>query len=54
MRLTREYVFDMIELVGKAITTARKKDAEPEWDMEDQIPVGFQNSTRGLRPYLNI
>ena len=39
MRLTREYAFDMIELVGKAVTTARKKDkdAGPEWDMDAQL-----------------
>jgi regulator of RNase E activity RraB len=37
MRITREYVFDMIELVGKAVQTARKKEAGPEWDMDYQI-----------------
>lgn len=37
MRITREYVFDMIELIGKAVQTARKKEAGPEWDMDYQI-----------------
>jgi hypothetical protein len=39
VRITREYVFDMIEMVGKAITSARaKKDkAGPEWDLDGAI-----------------
>lgn len=39
MRLSREYFFDIAELVGKAITTARKKQAGPEWDMDEQIEM---------------
>jgi hypothetical protein len=39
MRITKEYVFDMIEMVGKAVTNARaKKDkAGPEWDLEASL-----------------
>jgi len=37
MRISREYFFDLVELVGKAITTARKKPAGPEWNMEEQL-----------------
>lgn len=37
MRLSREYFFDLCELVGKAITTARKKAAGPQWDMDEQL-----------------
>lgn len=37
MRLTREYVFDLIELVGKAVVTARKKAASRAWDMDGQL-----------------
>ena len=39
MRITKEYVFDMIEMVGKAVTNARaKKDkAGPEWDLNEGI-----------------
>jgi hypothetical protein len=34
MRITKEYVFDMIEMVGKAVANARAKSdkAGPEWD----------------------
>lgn len=31
MRLSREQFFDLVELVGKAITTARKKPAGEDW-----------------------
>lgn len=37
MRISREYFFDLCELVGKAVTTARKRKAGPEWDMDEQI-----------------
>ncbi len=37
MRITREYFFDLCDLIGKAITTARKKPAGPEWNMDEQI-----------------
>lgn len=37
MRISRDYFFDLCELIGKAITTARKKQAGPQWDMEEQI-----------------
>jgi hypothetical protein len=37
MRITREYIFDLIELVGKAVVTARKKAAGPEWDLDEQV-----------------
>lgn len=39
MRLSREYFFDIAELVGKAITTARKKEAGPEWNMDEQLEI---------------
>lgn len=42
MRLSREYFFDMCELVGKAITTARKKKAGPSWDMDEQLEIFFR------------
>jgi len=31
MRITREYVFDMIEMIGKAVATARKRQASDYW-----------------------
>lgn len=37
MRISREYFFDLCELVGKAITTATQKEAGPKWDMEEQL-----------------
>jgi len=37
MRISREYFFDLTELVGKAITTARKKPADQSW-LDDMIP----------------
>lgn len=39
MRISREYFFDLCELIGKAVTTARKKAAGPEWDMDEQIEI---------------
>lgn len=39
MRISREYFFDLVELVGKAITTARKKAAGPEWNMDEQLEI---------------
>jgi hypothetical protein len=37
MRLTREYAFDMIELVGKAVSTGRLKEADRTWDLDEQM-----------------
>lgn len=37
MRISREYFFDMVELVGKAITTARRKPADKSW-LDGMIP----------------
>lgn len=37
MRISREYFFDMVELVGRAITTARLKPADDSW-LDDIIP----------------
>lgn len=39
MRITKEYVFDMIEMVGKAVTNARAKKgkAGPEWDLDQAL-----------------
>lgn len=39
MRITREYVFDMIEMVGKAVSGARAKKgkAGPEWDLDEHL-----------------
>lgn len=31
MRISREYYFDLVELVGRAITTARSKPADGAW-----------------------
>ena len=44
MRITKEYVFDMIEMVGKAVTNARaKKDkAGPEWDLDEALGSFFK------------
>ncbi|SRR5579871_1982026 len=42
MRITREYFFDLCELVGKAITTARKKQAGPQWNMDEQLAIFFR------------
>jgi len=39
MRLSREYFFDLCELIGKAIVTARKKEAGPQWDMDEQLEI---------------
>lgn len=39
MRISRDYFFDLCELVGKAITTARKKSPGPEWDMDEQLEI---------------
>jgi hypothetical protein len=38
-RISREYVFDLLELVGKAVSTARKKAAGPKWDLDEQIDL---------------
>lgn len=39
MRITKEYVFDLIEMIGKAVSTARAKKAKagPEWDLDESI-----------------
>lgn len=37
MRISREYFFDMVELVGRAITTARAKPADDSW-LDDILP----------------
>jgi len=37
MRISREYFFDMVELVGRAITTARLKPADDSW-LDGMIP----------------
>lgn len=37
MRISREYLFDMIELVGKAISTARAKPADDAW-LDELLP----------------
>lgn len=37
MRITRDYFFDMVELVGRAITTARQKPADDSW-LDGMIP----------------
>jgi hypothetical protein len=37
MRISRDYFFDMVELVGKAITTARKKPADESW-LDEMLP----------------
>jgi hypothetical protein len=42
MRISREYFFDMCELVGKAVTTARKKEAGPSWNMDEQLEIFFR------------
>src|SRR5262249_37320669 len=42
MRISREYFFDLCELIGKAITTARKKAAGPDWDMDEQLEIFFR------------
>jgi hypothetical protein len=39
MRISREYFFDLCELIGKAVATARKKAAGPEWDMDEQLEI---------------
>lgn len=50
MRITREYVFDMIELVGKAVQTARKRKAGPEWDMDEQLEIFARKWSLKLDP----
>lgn len=42
MRISREYFFDFCELVGKAITTARKREAGPAWNMDEQLEIFFR------------
>jgi hypothetical protein len=42
MRISREYFFDLCELIGKAITTARKKQAGPSWNMDEQLEIFFR------------
>lgn len=37
MRVTRDWLFDYIELVGKAIAGVRSRRAGPEWDLDDLI-----------------
>lgn len=37
MRISREYLFDMLELVGKAISTARSKPADESW-LDELLP----------------
>lgn len=37
MRLSREYAFDMIEMVGKALSTARSKPADASW-IDGMVP----------------
>lgn len=37
MRITREYLFDMVEMVGKAVSTARRRQADDSWLIENMI-----------------
>jgi len=49
MRLTREYAFDMIEMVGKAVVTARKK-AVTMRDIDGLVPPWLKDILRRSRP----
>jgi len=37
MRITREYLFDMVELVGTAVATARRRQADDSWLIDDML-----------------
>lgn len=44
MRITREYLFDMVEMVGKAVATARRRQADDSWLMDDILDMMIRKS----------